>query len=287
MNKYPYPVLTYDGSSYKENIEYELTYVRSFSLSDSITFEFNLKMNSVVLKDLIESGNAKMIIKAQSGIFATSYDVDIVEGNYKCTLLLSNIQSNDTLKFTGYIIADKEMIYEANSELLDIYDVDYKVSLNKRAVLAISNVESLSYSTSNNDFIKFGVSDEQNGNGFRVGYETNYINVTIGPGLNGAYGIVKNNRRDVCSIFDSHLVFEVFIHTLVDLVQQYDDYCETEWYKLFEQVFLQCGEYKTFEDFINSAKDNEIIDMPIIFEMAHKMINNQIENSLISLSKYE
>lgn len=287
MSNYPYPVLTPEGSSYKDNIYYEITYSRSFSLAECITFEFNIKMNSDVLRDLIETKKAKMIIKAQTGIFSNAYDVDLIEGEYKCTLNLSDIQANDTLRFTGYIIADADITYISNSELLEIYGSDYKVPLRKRSVLAISNTETLSYSTSNNDFIKFSVSEDQKDKGYRISFETNFINITIGPELNRAYGIVKNNRRDVCTVFDSHLVFEVFVYTLVELVQQYDEYCESEWYMLFEQVFLQTGEYKNFEEFIRLAKDQELIDMSMIFELAHKMVNNQIENSLISLSKYE
>ena len=166
-------------------------------------------------------------------------------------------------------------------------DSDYQVDIHKNQLLAISNSESLSYSTRNNDFIKFSTSEKMNGKGYVISFETNFINVTIGNKLNAAYGVIKNNRKYVCPIFDSHLVFEVFVYTLMELVQNYDDYSESEWYKLFEQVFLQTAKYKTFQDFINSAKDDSGIDMSLIYEMAHRMTNNQIENSLISLSKYE
>ena len=140
-------------------------------------------------------------------------------------------------------------------------------------------------STRNNDFIKLSVSDELNGYGYSINYETNYINVTVGPEFNEAYGTLKS-KRAICTIFDSHFVFEVFVYTLVDLVQQYEEYNESEWYILFEQIFLQVGEYKTFEEFIKSAKDDSVVNLSVIYDMAHKMINNQIENSLISLSKY-
>lgn len=287
MNRYPYPVLTEEGSSYKEGIVFEISYLRSVCLSDNISFEFNIKMNSKTLKKQIDENKAKMVMKAQTGIFSTAYNIDIVEGNYKCTLGMSDIKSNDNIKFICYIVANDEVSFDMSDEINPVYGEEYRVNLKKNDILAVSNIETISYSTSNNDFIKFSVSDELNGNGYIINYETNYINVTVGPEFNCAYGILKNNRRDICTIFDSHLVFEVFVYTLVDLVQQYEEYNESEWYMLFEQVFLQVGEYKTFEEFIKSAKDDSVVNLSVIYDMAHKMINNQIENSLISLSKYE
>lgn len=287
MNKYPYPVLSYEASSYKEEIVYEITYIRSISVQDSITFEFNVHMNSSFISKLICDEKAKMILKVQTGIYSTAFEVDILEGSFRCTLQLSDIQSNDTLKFIGYVVANEEIVLSSNDEWLEIYDSNYCISLRKNAILAVSNEESLSYSTSNNDFIKFSVSNEQNGKGYKITFGSNYINVTIGPDFNVAYGGVKNNRKEACMIFDSHLIFEVFVYTLIELVQQYEDYCESEWYKLFEQIFLQTGEFKTFNDFIRVAVDDEIIQVSEIYSMAQLMINNQIENSIISLSRLQ
>ena len=285
MNRYPYPVLTEEGYSYKEGIFFEILYLRSVCLSNSISFEFNIKMNSKTLKKQIDENKARMIMKAQTGIFSTAYNVDIVEGNYKCTIGMSDIKSNDNIKFICYIVANDALSFDISDEINPVYGEDYRVNLKKNDILAVSNIETISYSTSNNDFIKFSVSDELNGYGYSINYETNYINVTVGPEFNEAYGTLKS-KRDICTIFDSHLVFEVFVYTLVDLVQQYEEYNESEWYILFEQIFLQVGEYKTFEEFIKSAKDDSVVNLSVIYDMAHKMINNQIENSLISLSKY-
>lgn len=285
MNRYPYPVLAEDNSSYVEGTIFKLTYVKSLSIHNEITFEFNINMNSKYLKELINNGYAKVILKVQTSIYAESIDINDIDGNVKIKMLLDNIASNDTLKFICYIVANESIYIEKNEELLDIYDQDYKVKLKKFDVIGISNMESLSYSTSSNDFIKFSVSDEQNGKGYSIEYATNFINVRIGPDLNAAYGMVKNGKRDACTIFDSHLVFEVFVYVLTDLVQRFEELNEEQWYILFNQIFLQTSEYDSFETFIKSAKDGELIDLSIIIEVAHKMINNQIENSLISISK--
>lgn len=287
MNRYPYPVLEEENSSYIKDIVFELTYIRTFIVENIITFEFNIKMNSNYIKKLIDDEKAKIILKAQTGFYAESFDVKITDGNIKITILLDNIESNDTLKFVCYILANSDMCIEKSEEMIEIYDIDYKVWVKKYDVLGISNTENLSYSTNNNDFIKFSVSEEQNGKGYAIEYKTNFINVRVGSEFNGAYGIVKNNKREACTIFDCHFVFEVLVYVLIDLVQRFDELYEEQWYKLFEQLFLQTGEYKSVEEFLKSARDDEILNLSVIYKLAHIMVNNQIENTIIAISKIE
>lgn len=244
-------------------------------------------MNSDVLKRLINDNKASLILKVQTGFYARTFNINEVDGICKIGLETEKIESNDTLKFTAFILACDQLEYVANNEIIDIYGKDYKILLRKNDILAISNTESLSYNSGNNDFIRFKVSPDQTGKCYSIRYEANYISVLVGPEFNVAYGIVKNSRRVVCSIFDSHLVFEVFVYTLLDLVQQFDEYSDTEWFKLFEQIFDQTGEYESFEDFIKEARDVDYIDMSIIYKIAHSMTSFQIENSLISYSNQE
>lgn len=287
MSKYPYPVLFNEDSSYNENITFEITYVKSVCIKGSVTLELNVSLNSETIIELINQGKAKMIIKVQTGFYSYAFDYVLGDETAKCEIEQDKIKSNDTINCTAYVVATEAIKLNYSSELLPLYDKDYSVTLKQNDVLAISNTESLSYSTCNNDFIKFSVSEDMRNKGYEIVYKVNYVNVIISPEFNVAYGKVKNNDKALCSVFDSHLIFEVLVYILIDLVQQYDEYKESQWYELFEQAFLQIGDYRKFEDFILKAKDDEIIDLKMIYELAHKMINNQIENTLISVSKME
>ena len=171
-----------------------------------------------------------------------------------------------------------------NNEMLDVYEGDNVIKIKKKNVLAISNVESVSSNTSNNDFIKFTVSDEMSGKGYAINIKENFINVVVGPEFNVSYGLVKNNNKDICTVFDSHLVFEVFVYLLVEITQDYEVHKNEEWYILFEQIFLQSSGYDDIETFINNVVDDTRIDMTQIFEVAQMLINNQLENTLIAVS---
>ena len=287
MSKYPYPVLSDEGTSYKEDIFFEITYIRNSFLGEKIVFEFDINMNSECLKALLFENKAKMYIKLQSNICAFIVPIDVAEGKCYIDVEVSKIQSNDTLRFVAYILANEEMELSYHDEMLDIYKGEYKARVRRRDLLAKSNEEILSYNTSNNDFIKFSVMDELSGNGYCIKISENFINVGVGPEFNGAYGVVKNNNKEVCMVFDSHLVFEVFVFALVEFVQEYEDSKDKEVYSLFEQMFIQTSGYKDMESFITNVKDDGKIDMTQIYEVAHKMVNNQIENSIISVSKME
>lgn len=287
MSRYPYPVLTSQDSSYKDEIVFEITYIKSSYTTDKISFEFDVKMNSEYIKSLIESEKAKMYIKMQSNIYACISELDIIEGNCCVEVRTEKIQINDNLNFNALIVATEELELAYHEEMLEIYRNDYSPIVSKQSVLAVSNKESLSYNASNNEFIKFSVADEMSGNGYKIEIKHNYINVVIGPEFNKAYAFIKNNKKEVCSVFDSHLIFEVFVYVLIEIVQEYESYCEEDWYILFEQMFLQCSNYKDMESFIVDVKDENRIDISQIFEQAQRIVNNQIEGSIIMISRTE
>ncbi len=286
MNRYPYPVLTDEGSSYKEDIVFEILYTKNTCSNEKISFEFEIKLNSLYLTELVQLEKVKVLLKAQSNIIIKTEELNIVNGKFWFELDTERLQSNDTVFFQAYIVACEEIEIQYHNEFLEIYGADFSAKIRKNDVLALSNKEKLSYSTTNHNFIKFSVSNEQEGKGFRIEPEENYIKVVAGPKLNGAYGIIKrNNQKELCAVFDSHLVFEVFVYALVIVVQNYDDYKEREWCRLFEQIFVQSSGYENMESFAIDVLDEGRIDMGQIYFIAQKMVNNQIENSLISISK--
>ena len=283
MAKYPYPVLAYEDSSYVDGIKFELLYIDYAITGSEMVFTLGVEMNSMKLRKYIENDDAKLIVKVQTSLYSQIYDLDPGCSEIKCPIRTENIQKNDTVKFIGYIVAAKELVLSMDEEILPVYGDDYTVTIAKNDILAVSNVESLSYSSGDNNFIKFCVADEMSGKGFSIRYATNYIEVLVGEKFNRAYGSIKSNKPEVCTIFNCHLVFEVLVYVLMDLIQDYDEYRETEWYRLFDQVFMQTGECDSFEEFINQAKDGNRIQIDRVYELAHIMINNQIENSIIAV----
>lgn len=288
MNKYPYPVLAFEASSYKEDISYEIVFLRNINMPGEIAFEFDIKMESQYLKTLIENNMAKIVMKVTTGLYSQCFEISNLDSKFQCTVETGKLKSNDQLKFTSYILANERIELIHNDELISVYDEDYKVSVEKNSILGVSNTETLSYSTSNNDFIKFSVAEELKGRGYKIEYRSNNINILVGPEMNLAYGVMKNNNREVCAVFDSHIVFEVFVYTLIELINHYDEYKDETWCTMFEQVLCQAEEsYESFELYCQDVKDDGCILIDKIYETAHKMINNQIEHSIIVASKYE
>ena len=151
-------------------------------------------------------------------------------------------------------------------------------------VIAVSNNEKLNYTTTNNDFIRIRGSEEYSGKGVNVRLtEENYIVVMVGPEFRHAYATISDPK--IKSILSSHIVFEAFVYTLVEIVQANEDYFEKEWYRLFAQAFTVTGD--TLDDFRQKAIDDGRIVMSEIFDVAQKMISNSLEDSTIKVSKME
>ena len=281
MNEYPYPVLLESDSSYKDDVKFNLEFDKEFFSSKEISFRFKINLNSKYLLQHIEEEKLKVIIKFQSNIYTKTTEINIGD-TVIVQVPTEKLMNNDTLKFAAYILACEEFDFQYHDELIDIYDSDYKERVKKNGVLAISNQEILSYNPSNNDFIKFKVDDNMKGKGYRIGFEDKHINVFVSSEFNVAYGQLKSfpNSR---AIFDAHIIFEVFVYTLVEMVQREE--IEEEWYQLFIQMIEQQGE--SFDDFKNRVRDDNNVQMEEVYALAHLLTNYYIEKSVIMITQSE
>jgi len=281
MNEYPYPVLLETESSYKDNIKFSLEFDKEFFTAKEVSFRFKVNLNSKYLLQHINEGALKVIVKLQSNIYINTTNVNVGD-NAIVKVPVEKLMNNDTLKFTAYVLASEEFELKYNDELIDVYDAGYQEQVKKNGVLAISNQEVLSYNPNNNDFIKFAVDEDMKGKGYRIGFADKYINVYVSSEFNGAYGQIKNDPN-VSVIFGSHIIFEVFVYTLVEMVQRDD--IEEEWYQLFVQMIEQQGE--SYDDFKSRAKDEDNVQMDEVFALAHLLTNYYIEKSIIMIAQRE
>jgi len=283
MNNFPYPVLTEYDSSYEDEIKFILQYIDSQVIDEIIKLNFNLSLNSKSLMGLIKEQYAKLVVKVTTEMYSKTIDVSTENGNVQLDLPIDLIKSSDSIDVVAMVVAEKDFELVDNDEIKRIYGSGYVVSIKRSYILGISNTEKLDYSTSNDEFIKFRISDEQDGKGFRVKLKgENFIEIVVGQRFNTAYAKIKKDGR-INRIFTSHIVFETFVYTLIELTQNRENYEETEWYKSFERMIKNNGE-ESLEQFVEKACDDGIINLELIYDMANKLINNQIENSLISIS---
>lgn len=281
MNEYPYPVLLETESSYKDNIKFSLEFDKEFFSAKEVSFRFKVNLNSKYLLQHINEGALKVIVKLQSNIYINTTNVNVGDSAI-VKVPVEKLMNNDTLKFTAYVLASEEFELKYNDELIDVYDAGYQEQVKKNGVLAISNQEVLSYNPNNNDFIKFAVDEDMKGKGYRIGFADKYINVYVSSEFNGAYGQIKNDPN-VSVIFGSHIIFEVFVYTLVEMVQRDD--IEEEWYQLFVLMIEQQGE--SYDDFKSRAKDEDNVQMDEVFALAHLLTNYYIEKSIIMIAQRE
>ena len=281
MNNYPYPVLTVEDSAYKDGINFELSYKKEVIDGKNMVCEIEYSLTSTYLNSLLSNGLASLYVKVLTSMYSKMIKLE----GYKFKIPFEKIAEVDVIQITLYVLAEDGCEIKQCDEIKDIYGKNYYIKLRKNDILAISNTEKLDYNLNGNDFIKFKTVEGQEGNGIRISCsEENYLNILVGNSFNAAYTKVKS-KVNIRDSINAHILFEAFVFTLVEIAQYQEQYENKEWYKVFVQIMASID--LDVDEFINKAIDDGKVVMEYIFEMAQKMINNEIENSIIRISKME
>lgn len=283
MNGYPYPVLTENDSAYNDGVKFSISFLKYAYEKDRVKLSLSTTMNSETLKELVSNKKAEFIIKAITDIRSILFRFDDCQSKFEIEINSEDIRPNDTIKLTAYIVVKEPFNFKVSEEMRDYFGETFSIDLKKGDILAISNDEKLNYNTSNNDFIKIKSSESMCGKGIRIRLsDENHIEILVSPEFKHAYAVLKDPK--ISPILGSHIVFEAFVYTLVEIAQQKEDHSNKEWYRLFSQAFEVTGD--TLEEFRQKAIDDGV-DMSYIYEVAQAMISNSLETTLVKISKME
>ena len=250
MNGYPYPVLTEVDSSYKENINFNIEFLKYDYDAGQVKLSLGINLASESLKEYIQRGDAKLVIKTVTNIRSQVHTLTEYQEHTEILLESQNIRANDVIEITAYVIANSPFVLQMNNEIEDYFGDSFSITLRKGDLLAISNTEKLNYNTTNNDFIKIVGSSERNGQGIHIRLRDNIIEILVGDDFKRSYVAVKDAK--ISPILNSHLIFEAIVYTLIEIAQrEKEEYCNCEWYRLFSQAYLATGE--TLDDFKNKT----------------------------------
>jgi len=284
MNGYPYPVLTEVDSAYKVDIDFNIEFSKYACKDDKIVLSLGVELNSETLKNYIIKGNAKLVIKVVTGIRSLMFRMEELCDNLDLEINSEDIRTNDTIAITAFVVADKAFTFIATDEMEDYFGENFSLGLKKGDVLAISNSESLNYNTTSNDFIMISSSDEMKGKGIKISLKgENHICILVSPEFKRAYATLDDPK--ISAVLGSHLVFEAFVHTLVEIAQEKEDHSGKEWYRLFAQALAVTGD--SIDDFKLKAMDDRNVDMAYIYEVAQEMISNSLETTTIKIRGQE
>jgi len=282
MNGYPYPVLTEVDSSYKENVNFNIEFLKYDYDAGKVKLTLGINLTSEFLKKHIQSGDAKLVIKTVTNIRSQVYALTECLEHIEILLESQNIRANDVIEITAYVIANRPFVLQMNNEFEEYFGDSFSITLRKGDLLAISNTEKLNYNTTNNDFIKIVGSSERNGQGIQIRLNDNIIEILVGDDFKRSYVEVKDAK--ISPILNSHLIFEAIVYTLVEIAQRdKEEYCNCEWYRLFSQAYLATGE--TLDDFKDKVVDEGNVDISYVYKVAQQMISNSLEMAVINVSR--
>lgn len=281
MNGYPYPVLTEVDSSYKENVNFSIEFLKYDYDAGKVKLSLGINLTSESLKEYIKRGDAILVIKTVTNIRSQVHTLTEYQERAEILLESQNIRANDVIEITAYVIANSPFVLQMNNEIEEYFGDSFSITLRKGDLLAISNTEKLNYNTTNNDFIKIVGSSERNGQGIQIRLNDNIIEILVGDDFKRSYVAVKDAK--ISPILNSHLIFEAIVYTLIEIAQRdKEEYCNCEWYRLFSQAYLTTGE--TLDDFKDKVID-EGVDISYVYKVAQQMISNSLEMSVINVSR--
>lgn len=281
MNGYPYPVLTEVDSSYKENVNFSIEFLKYDYDAGKVKLSLGINLTSESLKEYIKRGDAILVIKTVTNIRSQVHTLTEYQEHAEILLESQNIRANDVIEITVYVIANSPFVLQMNNEIEEYFGDSFSITLRKGDLLAISNTEKLNYNTTNNDFIKIVGSSERNGQGIQIRLNDNIIEILVGDDFKRSYVAVKDAK--ISPILNSHLIFEAIVYTLIEIAQRdKEEYCNCEWYRLFSQAYLTTGE--TLDDFKDKVID-EGVDISYVYKVAQQMISNSLEMSVINVSR--
>lgn len=281
MNGYPYPVLTEVDSSYKENVNFDIEFLKYDYDAGKVKLSLGINLTSEYLKEYIQRGDAKLVVKTVTSIRSQIHTLTEYQEHTEILLESQNVRANDVIEITAYVIANSPFVMQMNNEIEEYFGNGFSITLRKGDLLAISNTEKLNYNTTNNDFIKIVGSPERNGQGIQIRLNDNIIEILVGDDFKRSYVAVKDVK--ISPILNSHLIFEAIVYTLIEIAQRdKEEYCNCEWYRLFSQAYLATGE--TLDDFKDKVLD-EGVDISYVYKVAQQMISNSLEMSVINVSR--
>ncbi|MBR3592858.1 MAG: hypothetical protein IKL46_08400 [Clostridia bacterium] len=283
MNGYPYPVLTEFDSAYKSTAVFNIEFLKYVYNEDKVILTIGCALDSETLKKHIQDRNAELVIKTVTGIRSHLFHIEDICDSIDIEINSEDIRANDTITLTAYVVTKNSFELTVTDEMIEEYfGSNFSILLKKGDILAISNNEKLNYNTTTNDFIMISSSEEMTGKGIRISLkDDNHIYVLVSPEFKRAYATLNNPK--ISTMLGSHLVFEAFVYTLVEIAQDKEDHSNKEWYRLFTQALEITGD--DIDSFKASAIDDHSVDMTYIFKIAQEMINNSLETTVITVKE--
>lgn len=282
MLSFPYPVLDFNESGYKDNIIFEIDESDCTFDHGQMKLKIDCKMNSDYLSELIDAGKAEIVFKITSNAVTKIYNFDMLKPVYLINHPTKELLDIDTIYITSYITLKEDLKIVWSPEFKAYFDEDYEFDAPAFVRLAVSNPIRLNYLLKNPDFIKITETPDMDGAGIKFGCnDPNYIRIYVGAEFNQAY--VSNAQQDLNakSLTNVILVSDALIYTIMQLIKEgTEHYSDNEWYRALAQASV--FDEVSLDDFIAEMANDIQIDE--VFRVVQEIMNNAIENTVIDIS---
>ena len=255
--QYPWPYLSSESYDYQPDYTFGLTTEAVVSNdSNEITFSYEIDLDCPGLYQLVEAGDACVVIRSECSHALKRYDEVIPNLNveYKRTFNLSDIPND--ISFQAFVASTKEQHL-----LLEEWDQDLftmPISVSKYGFLAESNINKFRFETQLmpklGSIIDIGKEDAQE-ESIKVDYEGEHIVIHLNQETHDYWRTLYNNlstRKMVDAIF----YYPVIIDALHLIDADEDHYMEYKWARVLRRKLSVIdddlhGSGSTYVDYAN------------------------------------
>lgn len=279
-SEYPIPVLLEENDDYLPECKFDAIVENKEVDSDHIKLLVKIDLQCNGLKEMIENGDAKISIFANSEalFFGKSYDLNGYQETYELKIPKFNVKKQVVI--TGYIIStikkDRFYLNELNHEYFNEKDVSLK--LNPGDILAKGN--SWQIAVDDTELEKpfssiFSINKLKDNRGFTVSYDEDKINIWLEEEIYKFYFRLKDHNNGKLRDFITGLIFFPVVSEAVKIIldkkEEDQEYSDKFWYKAIskkiEKVLLEQG--KNIEEYEDST-----------VELANKLLGDIVKKAL-------
>lgn len=286
IRKYPVPILCNDledASFYKDCFNFEIAIIEHRFIQNFLNITFEIKLDSPFLISIIEHKMANLYLKVKTNHFSELVKLDNIGVN-TYNLLKTKLDRIDKIYLSAQIVSYEEVKIHEVSDIKDDFS-SIEFSYDPNHLLGITNVEVLNYKTSGYPFINISLSEQQEGKGLKFKSADNQvIQIKVGKSFNEAYTKINKKRdKSYKDVLNTYLAFDAILYAIEKSISDENNtYLDKDWFKILDQSF-NSENYESLKDFILQMREHHDIDL--VFSVVQSILNNSLENRIITVAK--
>ena len=283
---FTYPVLSEDGSGYKEECSLRLKCGKPYFDNNIMKLPYKIYLDCKTISSLADLNKVYTNILIRSKYYAFSVGVVSEEGEIEINT--EKLVDDDIINVNLEVHSKENQTIKNIGEFIYIYEPDYEFDVEKNDILAISKRQQIEYKRGSKSFFVFRKDDELSGKGMKYKCEDDFISISMGKEALEALLNMKgsNDKYNLYLLAVRMMIMQGIVAGLIQLQDHFGDYEESRWKDEFFLAYKRITD-EDLKEYLDSISDERIELLHLAQQIFNELIqeNISIEEFIISLDK--